>query len=101
MPAFPYLPVLVIALSTTFTTLAAAETPQQAFAKSWQGKTVIVKRSLYTLVYNERGRLGNTRDGKRDGLIVLTPSQADTFSSMAVKGARMSLNATRNVFSMP
>lgn len=79
MPAFSYLLVLVIALSTTFTTLAAADTPQQAFAKSWQGKTVIVKRSLYTLVYNERGRLGNTRDGKRDGLIVLTPSQGGYF----------------------
>ena len=73
MPALSFRWVLVIALSAPLSTLAAADTPQQAFARTWQGQNVIVKRSLYTLVYNERGLLGNTRGGKRDGLLVATP----------------------------
>jgi len=54
---------------------ASAETPQQAFIRSWEGRSVVVRNTLYTLVYNERGKLGNTRSGKRDGLVVATPSQ--------------------------
>jgi hypothetical protein len=52
----------------------AGDSPQQAFARRWQGRAVIVKQTLYTLVYNERGRLGNTRSNRRDGLTVITPS---------------------------
>jgi hypothetical protein len=55
-------------------TLAAGESAQQAFVARWQGQRVVVKRTLYTLVYNERGRLGNVRNGRRDGLTVVTPS---------------------------
>src|SRR5262245_59183093 len=54
--------------------VAAADSPQQAFARSWEGKSVVLKQVLYTLVYNERGKLGNTRSGRRDGLVVATPS---------------------------
>jgi len=61
---------LVCAMAIT----ASAETPQQAFARHWQGKAVVLKQSLYTLVYNERGRLGNMRNNRRDGLTVVTPS---------------------------
>jgi hypothetical protein len=53
----------------------AGETPRQAFVKDWTGQTVVVKTALYSLIYNERGRLGNTRSGLRDGLVVTTPSQ--------------------------
>jgi hypothetical protein len=65
---------VVVALATVLSTVAATETPQQSFVKRWEGQPVVVKQTLYTLVYNERGRLGNTRSGKRDGLTVVTPS---------------------------
>jgi hypothetical protein len=58
---------------------AAAESPQQAFVKSWEGKDVVVKQPLYALVYNERGRLGNTYNARRDGLTVVTPNQGVYF----------------------
>ena len=67
-------PVAIIALVTALSSVAVAESPQQAFVKRWEGQSVVVKQTLYTLVYNERGRLGNTRSGKRDGLTVVTPS---------------------------
>jgi hypothetical protein len=54
--------------------LAAADSPQQIFARSWEGKSVVLKQGLYTLVYNERGKLGTTRNGRREGLMVATPS---------------------------
>ena len=65
---------VLVALATVLSARAATETPQQAFVKRWEGQPVVVKQTLYTLVYNERGRLGNTRSGKRDGLTVVTPS---------------------------
>src|SRR5262245_59383527 len=59
--------------------VAAADSPQQAFARSWEGKSVVLKQVLYTLVYNERGKLGNTRNGRREGLVVATPSSGAYF----------------------
>jgi hypothetical protein len=59
--------------------LAAAEHPQQAFVRNWEGKRVIVKRALFTLVYNERGLLGTKVTAKRDGLIVVTPFEGIYF----------------------
>jgi len=53
---------------------ASADNPQQAFARRWQGRAVVLKLPLYTLVYNERGKLGTTRNNRRDGLTVVTPS---------------------------
>jgi hypothetical protein len=63
------LAVVAIAVSV----LSAGENPQQAFAKNWEGRTVVLKQSLYTLVYDERSRIGKVREGKRDGLTVVTP----------------------------
>ena len=60
-------------LATAVSAVAAAENPQQAFAKNWEGRTVVLKQSLYTLVYDERSRIGRVREGKRDGLTVVTP----------------------------
>jgi hypothetical protein len=62
-----------IVVASAFSAVSAAETPQLAFSRSWEGRQVRVKRALYTLVYNEKGRLGNTYSGRREGLTVLTP----------------------------
>lgn len=75
MSTFACRPALVaVALASAVLSVAAADSPQQAFVKRWEGQAVVVKEALYTLVYNERGRLGNTVSGKRDGLTVVTPS---------------------------
>ena len=50
-----------------------ADNPRQLFLKSWEGRPVVLKRTLYTLVYNERGRLGATHRNRRAGLVVVTP----------------------------
>ena len=57
----------------------AADSPQQTFAKTWEGRTVTVKTTLYSLIFNERGKLGTTRSGLREGLIVVTPSKGAYF----------------------
>jgi hypothetical protein len=57
----------------------AAESPQQTFAKTWAGRTVTVKATLYSLIFNERGKLGTTRSGLREGLVVATPSKGAYF----------------------
>ena len=62
-----------IVVASAFSAASAADSPQLAFSRSWEGREVRVKRALYTLVYNERGRLGNSYSGKREGLTVLTP----------------------------
>jgi hypothetical protein len=69
----------VVALASITVVELSAESPQQAFVKSWEGQDVVVKQTLYALVYNERGRLGNTHGARRDGLTVVTPSQGMYF----------------------
>jgi hypothetical protein len=69
----------VVALASITIVELSAESPQQAFVKSWEGQDVVVKQTLYALVYNERGRLGNTYGARRDGLTVVTPSQGVYF----------------------
>jgi hypothetical protein len=56
-----------------------ADSPQKAFAKAWVGQPVVLKRVLFTLIYNDRGKLGTTRNGQRDGLLVTTPLRGDYF----------------------
>jgi hypothetical protein len=58
---------------------AEADSPQQAFVKAWKGQPVVVKTALYSLVYNERGKLGNTKSGKREGVLVVTSSTGAYF----------------------
>ena len=53
----------------------SAETPANAFKKDWEGRPVVVQRPLFTLVYDELGRVGATHRGKREGLNVVTPSK--------------------------
>ncbi len=69
----------VVALASITVVELAADGPQQAFVKSWEGQDVVVKRTLFALVYNERGRLGNTHGARRDGLTVVTPNQGVYF----------------------
>jgi hypothetical protein len=67
-----------VAMLATFVSLAtpaAAESPQQAFVKAWTGRAVVVKTPLYSVLYNERGKLGSTKSGLREGVLIATPSQ--------------------------
>ena len=70
---------LTCSLAVATSVLVAADNPQQAVARSWEGRTVVLKQPLYTLVYNERTRLGKTNSGKRDGLTVVTPFNGTYF----------------------
>jgi hypothetical protein len=63
----------LVVLASAVSVLSAGENAQQAFAKNWEGRTVVLKQTLYTLVYDERSRIGMVREGKRDGLTVVTP----------------------------
>jgi hypothetical protein len=68
-----------IVLAAAVSALAGAESPQQAFTRSWEGRTVVLKQPLYTLVYDERSRIGTIKAGKRDGLTVVTPFEGTYF----------------------
>jgi hypothetical protein len=61
-----------VALVLATTTILSADTNQKAFEKTWVGRRVVVKRPLYSLVYNERSLRGSTH-ASRDGLTVVTP----------------------------
>ncbi len=43
------------------------------FEKSWTGRHVVVRRPLYSLVYNEAGLAGSVHSGRSSGLTVVTP----------------------------
>jgi hypothetical protein len=67
---------LLFVLAVAWTgTLVAADSPQQAFVRVWEGRAVTVRAALYSLIYNERGKLGTSRSGLREGLIVATPPE--------------------------
>src|SRR5262245_27407528 len=68
-----FIAALVVA-STISLSAGGADPARRSFVASWQGKRVAVKRMMYTLVYNERGKLGKTYHAKREGLVVVTPS---------------------------
>ena len=60
-------------------TLTAADASARAFRKEWEGRRVVIQRALFTLVYDEIGRVGITRRGRRAGLTVVTPSRGVYF----------------------
>ena len=70
------IPSLVLLTVAVLATPVAADTPQQSFAKAWEGRRVTVRAPIYTLVYNERGKFGTRREGLREGLTVATASGA-------------------------
>ena len=59
--------------------IRAAENPTAAFRREWEGRRVIVQRTLLTLVYDERSRVSTTTRGKREGLVVATPSKGSFY----------------------
>ena len=68
----PAASIAVAALVLTATVLVSAENQQKAFENSWVGRHVVVKRTLYSLVYKEQ-RIRGSVEVKRDGLTVVTP----------------------------
>jgi hypothetical protein len=71
--------IVIIALVCLLTVRLSAENARDTFAREWEGRAVTVRQTIYTLVYNERGKLGTTRNARRDGLNVLTPSNGVYF----------------------
>jgi len=65
---------LVILLGVLLSIPVSANQGRKSFVESWQGKRVGIKRTLFTLVYDEHGRVGKTYRNKREGLTVVTPS---------------------------
>jgi hypothetical protein len=65
---------LAVAMACAGVVVETAEKPVKIFARSWQGRRVVLKRALYTLVFDETGRLGRTRRGRSEGLTVTTPA---------------------------
>jgi len=57
----------------SLSTATAADIARETLTKTWAGRTVLLKQTLYTLSYDERGTMGQTRHDKRDGLNVVTP----------------------------
>lgn len=65
---------IAIGVTSSIALLAAADNPRKAFAESWRGKRVEIKRTLFTLAFNERGKLAKVYHDRREGLVVATPS---------------------------
>jgi hypothetical protein len=66
--------VLTAAIACAAFAADAAEKPVKLFAKEWEGRRVLLKRSLYSLAFDEVGKLGATWHGKAEGLTVVTPT---------------------------
>ena len=65
---------LVILFGALLSIPASANQGRKSFVEDWQGKRVGIKRTLFTLVYDEHGRLGKISRSRREGLTVVTPS---------------------------
>ena len=66
--------------------IRAAENPTAAFRREWEGRRVIVQRTLLTLVYDERSRVSTTTRGKREGLVVATRPGAIRLTRLQAEG---------------
>ena len=67
--------ILYVALPTAASLHAAERSGKKAFEDAWEGRRVVVKRALYSVVYDERSRvlpLIKHRD-RVSGLTVVTP----------------------------
>ena len=68
--------ILLVALAATASLHAAERSGKKAFQHAWVGRSVVVKRVLYSVVYDERSRvlpLVKHRD-RVSGLTVVTPT---------------------------
>jgi hypothetical protein len=84
--------IFFVAALACLSTPVTAENPQEAFVKAWTGQPVLVKSPLYSLIFNERGALGNMKSGEREGLLVITPSSGSTLQFNGRQG-RDTVNA--------
>jgi hypothetical protein len=71
--------VLTLVVASSLGLGARPDQPRKAFVEDWRGKRVEIRKTLFTLVYNERGRLSNTYRSKREGVLVVTPSAGAYF----------------------
>ena len=76
---FPGSPFLRRSLATVLimvcgaATVTAAGSATSDFAKKWNGRRVMVKSALYTVLYDEVGRTGIHYNGRQAGLTIATP----------------------------
>jgi hypothetical protein len=74
----PKRPVLIlcIALSATASLHAADRSGKKAFQDAWEGRSVVVTRTLYSVVFDERSRVLPIvkRKDRVSGLTVVTPA---------------------------
>ncbi len=54
--------------------LANPPDARRDFVDTWQGSRVVLARPLYTVVYDEHGKLSRIYHGKRDGITVVAPA---------------------------
>ena len=77
----------LLALTLAGATLVA-DSPQHALSRrSVERPNGHRQARLYSLIYNERGKLGTSRSGLREGLNIVTPSRAATSNSTAGRAA--------------
>jgi len=67
---------LALMVLLTITTHAVEVRSKKAFVTAWEGRAVVLRRPVYSLVYNERSRFVPlmTREDKVSGLTVVTPN---------------------------
>ena len=65
---------MALMLTCGATTVTGAGDAFTDFTKTWNGRRVVVRSELYTVVYDEVGRLGRHYRGKRAGLTIATPA---------------------------
>lgn len=63
---------VMVVLACTATTVTGADAPLSEFTKNWNGRRVVVKSPLYSVLYDEVGRTGIHYRGKLAGLTVAT-----------------------------
>jgi hypothetical protein len=63
----------IVLVVGSVSTATAADISRETFTKTWVGRTVLLKQVLFTLTFDERGVMGQTRRDKREGLNVVTP----------------------------
>jgi hypothetical protein len=68
--------ILVVALVAAASPQAAERSGKKAFQKAWVGRTVVVRRTLYSVVFDERSRVMPVIKHKDrvSGLTVVTPT---------------------------
>ena len=73
-----FVPVLLLVLATSAVSLMASEsTGKTVLVNTWEGRTVVVKRTLYSIVFDERSRMAPVlkRQDRVSGLTVATWSE--------------------------